>query len=77
MDTTFDVERDHVQLLSSLKELLRPGGSIIFSNNRKNFRFDYDKIGELGFTVRDLSAETLSKDYVKAKALHNCWLLTL
>ena len=77
MENTFDVERDHVELIANLKKLLRDGGRIIFSNNKKNFRFDYEKITALGFNVRDLSQETLSRDYTKAKALHNCWLLSL
>lgn len=34
---TFDVQRDHVALMAEFKRLLRPGGTIMFSNNRRGF----------------------------------------
>lgn len=77
MEATFDVQRDHIMLLTNLKKLLRPNGILIFSNNLKNFILNYDEVSKLGFSIKDLSKETLSKDYIKASALHNCWQLTL
>lgn len=77
METTFDIQRDHISLLTNLKRLLKPKGAILFSNNKKNFKLDLEPLKNEGFNIKDLSQETLSKDYIKAKALHNCWYLTL
>ncbi len=77
MDVSFDVQRDHVDLLLSLKKLLNPGGTILFSNNRRNFKLDEEKLKEQGFAIKNISKMTLCKDYTSAASLHNCWLLSL
>jgi 23S rRNA (guanine2445-N2)-methyltransferase / 23S rRNA (guanine2069-N7)-methyltransferase len=38
----FDVQRDHIRLMTDLKRLLRKGGTIMFSNNKRGFRMDHD-----------------------------------
>jgi 23S rRNA (guanine2445-N2)-methyltransferase / 23S rRNA (guanine2069-N7)-methyltransferase len=38
MEDAFDVQRDHIRLMTDLKRLLRKGGTIMFSNNFIPFR---------------------------------------
>ena len=42
MEDSFDVQRDHLRLMTDLKRLLRKGGTIMFSNNKRGFRMDHD-----------------------------------
>lgn len=42
MEDAFDVQRDHLALMKDLKRLLRAGGTIMFSNNKRGFRMDLD-----------------------------------
>ena len=48
MEDAFDVQRDHLALMKDLKRLLRAGGTIMFSNNKRGFRMDLDGLAETG-----------------------------
>lgn len=71
MDGTFDVQRDHVDLIRATLELLEPDGILIFSNNLRRFRM---AAGDLpGVRVTDLSRATLPLDFERNPRIHNCW----
>lgn len=74
MDDTFDIQRDHIELLTLVKNHLRENGTIIFSNNKHGFKLDYDALNALGLTADDISAKTKSPDFER-RALHHCWLI--
>ncbi len=75
MDQTFDVQRDHLQLLVDLKRLLRPGGTIMFSNNKRGFKMDKEGIAALGLQAQEITHQTQSLDFARNRHIHNCWLL--
>lgn len=75
METTFDVQRDHVELMRDLKRLLRSGGTIVFSNNKRHFKMDLDALKELGLSANNISSQTLPLDFQRNKHIHNCWLI--
>lgn len=76
MEATFDVQRDHLALMRNLKRMLRPGGTLMFSNNKRGFKMDLDGIAKLGLKAKEISDKTLSPDFARNKHIHNCWLLT-
>ncbi|MGV3344863.1 bifunctional 23S rRNA (guanine(2069)-N(7))-methyltransferase RlmK/23S rRNA (guanine(2445)-N(2))-methyltransferase RlmL [Enterobacteriaceae bacterium LUAb1] len=76
MENTFDVQRDHLQLIRHLKRLLRQGGTIMFSNNKRSFRIDSAGLDELGLRAQEITAKTLSPDFARNRKIHHCWLLT-
>ena len=76
MEDTFDVQRDHIRLMSDLKRLLRKGGTIMFSNNKRGFRMDNDGLAALGLKAQEISQKTLSQDFARNRQIHNCWLIT-
>lgn len=76
MEQTFDVQRDHIELMKDLKRLLRPDGTIVFSNNKRHFKMDLEQLKELGLTATNISAKTLPMDFARNKQIHNCWLIT-
>ncbi|GEA60914.1 ribosomal RNA large subunit methyltransferase K/L [Vibrio comitans NBRC 102076] len=77
MKQTFDIQRDHIQLMTHLKRLLRPEGTIVFSNNKRQFKMDLDAIKELGLRAQNISDKTLPLDFARNKHIHNCWLVSL
>jgi 23S rRNA (guanine2445-N2)-methyltransferase / 23S rRNA (guanine2069-N7)-methyltransferase len=72
MADTLDVQRDHVALLSSTAELLAPEGVLIFSTNAARFKLDSDALSE-EFAIRDISRQTIPKDYERNARIHRCW----
>ena len=76
MEESFDVQRDHPELMRSLKRLMRRGGTIMFSNNKRGFKMDHDALSELGLQAQEITQKTLSQDFARNKHIHNCWLIT-
>ncbi|HCI6802055.1 TPA: bifunctional 23S rRNA (guanine(2069)-N(7))-methyltransferase RlmK/23S rRNA (guanine(2445)-N(2))-methyltransferase RlmL [Klebsiella quasipneumoniae subsp. similipneumoniae] len=76
MEDAFDVQRDHIRLMTDLKRLLRKGGTIMFSNNKRGFRMDHDGLAALGLKALEISQKTLSQDFARNRQIHNCWLIT-
>ncbi|WP_305373016.1 bifunctional 23S rRNA (guanine(2069)-N(7))-methyltransferase RlmK/23S rRNA (guanine(2445)-N(2))-methyltransferase RlmL [Photobacterium leiognathi] len=76
MKQSFDIQRDHIMLMENLKRMLRPEGQIVFSNNKRHFKMDLDKLNELGLHAKNISDKTLPMDFAKNKQIHNCWIIT-
>ncbi|MER4431888.1 bifunctional 23S rRNA (guanine(2069)-N(7))-methyltransferase RlmK/23S rRNA (guanine(2445)-N(2))-methyltransferase RlmL [Klebsiella pneumoniae] len=76
MEDAFNVQRDHIRLMTDLKRLLRKGGTIMFSNNKRGFRMDHDGLAALGLKAQEISQKTLSQDFARNRQIHNCWLIT-
>ncbi|WP_312633763.1 bifunctional 23S rRNA (guanine(2069)-N(7))-methyltransferase RlmK/23S rRNA (guanine(2445)-N(2))-methyltransferase RlmL [Pseudescherichia sp.] len=76
MEEAFDVQRDHLSLMKDLKRMLRKGGTIMFSNNKRGFRMDHDGLAELGLEAQDITQKTQSQDFARNRQIHNCWLIT-
>ena len=54
--------------------MLEPGGSIVFSNNFQRFRLDTGGLN--GFSVLDITRETIPEDYARNPRIHQSFLLT-
>ncbi|MGQ0285602.1 bifunctional 23S rRNA (guanine(2069)-N(7))-methyltransferase RlmK/23S rRNA (guanine(2445)-N(2))-methyltransferase RlmL [Pasteurellaceae bacterium 22721_9_1] len=76
MEDSWDVQRDHIQLMKQLKRILRANGTIVFSNNKRGFKMNFDGLAELGLHAVEISAQTLPLDFERNKQIHNCWLVT-
>ena len=75
MEDSWDVQRDHIKLMTNLKRILRPNGTIVFSNNKRGFKMDFAKLEELGLSAVEISHKTLPLDFERNKQIHNCWLV--
>ncbi|MBY6185489.1 bifunctional 23S rRNA (guanine(2069)-N(7))-methyltransferase RlmK/23S rRNA (guanine(2445)-N(2))-methyltransferase RlmL [Marinobacter hydrocarbonoclasticus] len=75
MEKTFDVQRDHLWLMTQLKRILTPGGQILFSNNKRHFKMDEEGIAALGLKATNVTAKTQSPDFARNKHIHNAWVL--
>jgi 23S rRNA (guanine2445-N2)-methyltransferase / 23S rRNA (guanine2069-N7)-methyltransferase len=74
MESSFDVKRDHVQLLANLTRHLKDGGEVIFCNNMRGFVLD-ESISEYGFSFENISEKTLPRDFARDKKIHTCYRL--
>lgn len=70
MAASFDVQRDHPQLLTQTLALLAPGGSLYFSNNRQGFKLE-NPLGD-GWAIEDITRSTVPEDF-KRRQPHRCW----
>lgn len=74
METSFDVKRDQVALLSNLTRHLKDGGRVIFCTNHRGFVLD-ESIKDYGFEVNNISQSTLPRDFIRDKKIHSCFEL--
>ncbi|MFP4510877.1 MAG: bifunctional 23S rRNA (guanine(2069)-N(7))-methyltransferase RlmK/23S rRNA (guanine(2445)-N(2))-methyltransferase RlmL [Spirochaetaceae bacterium] len=70
---SFDVQRDHVELLKAAMAHLAEGGAAYFATNRRGFRIS-DEISQFA-VVNDVSAETLPPDFKRSFRNHNLFRL--
>ncbi|MCC8372920.1 MULTISPECIES: bifunctional 23S rRNA (guanine(2069)-N(7))-methyltransferase RlmK/23S rRNA (guanine(2445)-N(2))-methyltransferase RlmL [Photorhabdus] len=75
MEDTFDVQRDHIMLMRQLKRLLRRGGTLMFSNNKRGFKMDFAELEKAGLVAEEITSKTQSQDFARNRQIHNCWLL--
>ena len=68
---TFQVQRDHVELINMAMDRLSKDGVLLFSTNFKKFKLDYDSLK--GADVQDLTAETIPEDYRRTGKIHQLW----
>ena len=74
LEATFDVQRDHVELIRQTLRLLAPDGVLLFSTNARQFRLDAAALTELD--IEDWSRRTLPPDFARHPKIHQCWRLT-
>lgn len=75
MDSTLDIQRDHIMLLREAKRLLSPNGKILFSNNKRGFKLDTEGLGHLGLSAKDITNQTIPMDFKRNAQIHYCFLL--
>jgi len=75
MKDAFDVQNDHIKLLTWVKKILSPSGTLIFSNNKRGFVMDEVGLMGLGLIAENISEKTLSPDFKRNKKIHNSWLI--
>lgn len=72
---TWDVQRDHVELLIGVSRLLAPGGVAIFSCNLRTFKMDETSLAKYGVAVKDITGQTIPHDFERNPKIHQCYLV--
>jgi 23S rRNA (guanine2445-N2)-methyltransferase / 23S rRNA (guanine2069-N7)-methyltransferase len=67
----FDIQRDHVRLLTLAMARLANNGFLVFSTNFR--RFSLDPALERIFAMREISKETIPFDFQRNQKIHRCW----
>jgi 23S rRNA (guanine2445-N2)-methyltransferase / 23S rRNA (guanine2069-N7)-methyltransferase len=73
MAGTWDVQRDHAELIRATAALLAPGGTLVFSTNHRRFRLERDALADLA--IEDISRRTLPRDFARNPRIHQCFLV--
>ena len=72
---TWDVQRDHVELLIGISRLLAEGGLAVFSCNLRTFRPNREALAKYGVALEDISAQTIPHDFERNPKIHQCYLV--
>ncbi len=67
----FDLQRDHVELITEAANLLERGGVLLFSTNFRRFRMDAGALADL--TITDITRDTIPRDFARNPRIHTCW----
>ncbi len=70
---TLDIQRDHVGLIRRSMACLARDGTLIFSNNCRQFSLDVSELPD--YTIEDISTKTIDHDYQRNTKIHHCWLI--
>ncbi|WP_448248798.1 bifunctional 23S rRNA (guanine(2069)-N(7))-methyltransferase RlmK/23S rRNA (guanine(2445)-N(2))-methyltransferase RlmL [Thalassotalea agariperforans] len=76
MEDSFDVQRDYLEVLRDALPSLAPGGEIIFTNNKRKFKMDFEALERLGLTAKPMSEITRDQDFKRNIHIHNSWQIT-
>ena len=71
MKTAFDIQRDHMQLLTQTLHLLAPDGILIFSCNHRRFKLAPE--AKERWDVKDITQPTIPRDFQRNQRIHNAF----
>jgi 23S rRNA (guanine2445-N2)-methyltransferase / 23S rRNA (guanine2069-N7)-methyltransferase len=72
---TWDVQRDHAELLIALSRMLTPEGLIVFSTNLRSFTPELEPLQKAGVDLEDISAASIPADFERTPKIHRCYLV--
>jgi 23S rRNA (guanine2445-N2)-methyltransferase / 23S rRNA (guanine2069-N7)-methyltransferase len=75
MSGSWDVQRDHAELLIGISRLLTRNGVAVFSCNRRDFKPDVDYLARYGVEIEDVTAQTIPEDFSRNPKVHHCYLV--
>ena len=73
--SSFDVQRDHAELLIGVSRLLTRKGVCVFSCNLRTFKIDEAALAKAGVEVEDITASTIPEDFSRNPRIHKCYLV--
>ena len=73
--SSFDVQRDHAELIIGVSRLLVRGGCAIFSCNLRGFKPDVEKLERAGVRLTDITDETIPEDFSRNRKIHHAYLV--
>ena len=72
---TWDVQRDHVDLIVGISRLLTREGEAIFSCNLRTFKPDTEALARAGVVLTDITEQTIPEDFARNKRIHHCYIV--
>jgi 23S rRNA (guanine2445-N2)-methyltransferase / 23S rRNA (guanine2069-N7)-methyltransferase len=72
---SFDVQRDHAELLIGVSRLLVRGGVCVFSCNLRSFAPDVEVLQKAGVSIEDITDKTIPEDFSRNKRIHHAYLV--
>ena len=72
---SFDVQRDHAELLIGVSRLLTRNGTCVFSCNLRTFKPDVAALAKAGVTIEDITTQTIPEDFARNQRIHRAYLV--
>ena len=72
---SFDVQRDHVELLINVSRLLAHRAQAIFSCNLRSFSPDRDALAKAGVELEEISSDTIPEDFSRTPHIHRAYIV--
>ena len=72
VDSDWEVQRDHAQLLADVLEKITDDGRVYFSTNFRRFKFTDQQLAAR--SIREISRQTVPPDF-RNQRIHRCWLI--
>lgn len=72
---SFDVQRDHAELLIGISRLLTANGMCVFSCNLRGFKPDTEKLAKAGVQIKDVTEGSIPEDFKRNAKIHHCYLV--
>ena len=73
--SSFDVQRDHTELIIGVSRLLIRGGCAIFSCNLRGFKPDEEALAKAGVVLEDITGETIPEDFKRNQKIHHAYIV--
>lgn len=73
MDGDWEVQRDHVSMIDQCMTILNPGGTLVFSNNFRQFKLSEKVAGK--YRVDNRTRWSLQRDFSRNPRIHQCWFI--
>ena len=73
MESDWDVQRDHVSMIERCMAILKPGGTLVFSNNFRRFKLS-QKVNEK-YRTDNRTRWSLQRDFSRNPRIHQCWFI--
>ena len=74
--SSWDVQRDHAELIITLSRLLTKNGKAIFSCNLRTFTLDADTLAKARVHVEPLGSASVPFDFARSKHVHRAFIIT-
>ncbi len=71
---TFDVQRDYLEFLSGIYDILSDGGVVVFSENLQGFRFEKAKLSSM-YETEEITQNVFAPNFSHKKKSCRVWLL--
>lgn len=72
---SFDIQRDHAELLIGVSRLLTRAGTCVFCCNLRDFKPDEAALAKAGVALEDITAQTIPEDFARNQKVHHCYLV--
>lgn len=73
--SSWDVQRDHSELIIGVSRLLTRNGCAIFSCNLRGFKPDVDALQKAGVVIEDITASTIPEDFKRNAKIHHAYIV--
>jgi 23S rRNA (guanine2445-N2)-methyltransferase / 23S rRNA (guanine2069-N7)-methyltransferase len=72
---SWDVQRDHAELLIGISRLLTRDGLCLFVCNLRDFKPDVEKLGRAGVEIQDITEQTIPADFERNQKIHHAYIV--